>query len=107
MPTYDIECEECGDIFSTSVSTTFSKLEEKLKEPCVKCKGKLVQSYINRKSMTFVLHGVGWTGKIGGSIGGAEALDAALAENDRLAHRDDEYSRQSNDMMTETEDLNA
>jgi len=107
MPTYDIECEECNDTFSTPVSTSYSKLEKILKVPCEKCKGKLFQSFGKRKSMTFVLHGVGWTGKIGGRIGGADALDAALAENDRLAHRDDDYSRQSNDMITETEDLNG
>jgi predicted nucleic acid-binding Zn ribbon protein len=107
MPTYNVECTKCEDKFSTSVTTSYSKLEEILKGGCKKCKGELIQSFKDRKSMTFVLHGVGWTGKIGGSMGSKSALDAALAENDRLAHRNDQDTMRSKDIITETEDLNA
>ncbi len=87
---FDIACKECE--YAEEVSIPLAEYEE-LKESgvCPECEAvkTLYQDYSNRKSLTYVLKGTGWTGRYTSHshrTGTQDALDGALEENDQLQY---------------------
>ena len=89
MPVYSFRCKSCDTVFDVKL-----RMGDKTKQPCVSCNSEETTRVLSAPSV--ILKGDGWTGK------NIKIRGQMARKNSRLAVKEREFVKDSNEMKTMT-----